>query len=139
MISLKYLLTMLSVVFLLQACDREPVDPVDQLTRYEWVADTIYTVDYSKAVNAPVLKMDRTNDKFYTTGGCNDITGDFSINGRKIHFKTFSDPVEFCEATFETEQKLVHMLKTAFFWEIREEKLYLYYKTTLIAVFRKKS
>ncbi|MBV6514357.1 MAG: hypothetical protein FMNOHCHN_03976 [Ignavibacteriaceae bacterium] len=138
MISLRYLFTLLSVVMLLQACDREPVDSLDALTRYEWLADTVYTVDYSKAAAPPSLRMDRTNDKFHATGGCNDITGDYRITGNKIFFNNFSQPVDFCEGSFETEQKLVHMLKSAFFWEIREEKLYLYYKSTLIGVFRKK-
>ncbi len=130
------LLCMMTVMVI--ACDREPADPIDMFTRYEWVADTLYTVDYSKSVIRPELRLDRTNEKFFATAGCNDITGTYRIQGKKIFFNNFSPAVEFCENIFPTEQQLVHMMKSAFTWEIREQKLYFYYKTTLIGVFSKK-
>lgn len=133
-----YIFLLACITIMLNACDREPVDSLDMLTRYEWVADTIYTQDYSKAVNKPYLRLDRTNEKFFATAGCNEITGTYRLQGNKVFFNNISPAVEFCEDTFPTEQQLVHMLKSAFTWEIVEKRLYFRYKTTLIGVFKKK-
>ncbi|HNV28419.1 MAG TPA: META domain-containing protein [Cyclobacteriaceae bacterium] len=82
----------------------------------------ISTINEAKKLHVQFDPITKTASGF---AGCNQFTGDYALEGKKLSLKNLASTRMFCQETMETETRYLHALTEIDSYKVEEHVLFL--------------
>jgi heat shock protein HslJ len=123
---MKIFLTLLIASFFLAIGCSSNKESVNTLLHDIWVLESIEGKTYSRAENQnlhPTIEIYLAEERFNGNTGCNNMSGEVTVNGSKITFSNIVTTKMFCEGVDETS--FISALEKANNYKIEKMRLHL--------------
>jgi len=137
--SLKYLITFISILLLLTSCStKEAGSDVDIKLHDIWALESINGEEFFKdeqIINHPVIEIYLKEERVHGNAGCNTINGKVNVDGSKVTFSKIITTEMACPDNIE--QRFLAALQSVDNYKIEKLRLFLYEGEEKRLVFRK--
>jgi len=137
--SLKYLITFISILLLLTSCStKEAGSDVDIKLHDIWALESINGEEFFKdeqIINHPVIEIYLKEERVHGNAGCNTINGKVNVDGSKVTFSKIITTEMACPDNIE--QRFLAALQSVDNYKIEKLRLFLYEDEAVRLVFRK--
>ena len=80
-------------------------------------------VSAPSSAQTPHILLNRANHRVTGSGGCNQITGSYQLNGNGLRFSKMAATLMACVSGMETEKSFLHALEQVRTWKITGQQL----------------
>lgn len=121
-------LLLLSTTLMATTCKKVTGDTLQSLSEGQWNLTKLNgeAIVVPEGGRVPSLRMEGTEGKVSGFGGCNQLFGEYKVEGENISFPVIGGTKMYCESTMKLEQAFTQALRDASTFKLKGNTLTLY-------------